>query len=300
MIDTEISKVAILQKLIFIFFALGTLAAAWDVTVRRRFGLAVLFLIPALLIAGVAGWAYLIEPNWIQVRRVQIKDAALASILKDTRLVQITDIHLTQGIGFRERQMVRKINALKPDVVIFTGDLFDSRDQIGPALELFRSLQTKLILGIPGDTDLIVVKSQEFENIMSTVMHVLRNRSGQIHLPNGNKLWISGVDHPRRLQQALAGIPTEEPLVVLSPSPDIFHDAAKAGVNLVLTGDTHGGQVGIDFLIRMSEYANRTPYMRGLFKRENTHMYVNRGIGVKTRPIRFLCRPEIALIQAVS
>jgi predicted MPP superfamily phosphohydrolase len=299
----EISEIAVLKKLALLFAATALMVTAGQLAVKKRLGFASsVFLIPVLAAAAIGGYAYLIEPNWIQVTKVKIHDPALAEVLGNTRIVQITDIHLTQGLGFREKSMIQKINALKPDIVFFTGDLFDHTSQIEPALKIFRSIEANLgIFGIPGDTDLIVVDSPAFERTMSPVMEVLRNRAGHLTLPNGKRAWIVGVDHHSRinLNRALGGIPSGEPVLVLSPSPDIFHDAAEQGVNLVLTGDTHGGQVGIDFLIRMSDYANRTPYMRGLFKKDRTQMYVNRGIGVKTRPIRFLCRPEIALIQVV-
>lgn len=81
--------------------------------------------------------------------------------------------------------------------------------------------------------------------------------------------------------------------MLLAHSPDIYTQAVLAKVGMLFVGHTHGGQVGIPYLIRHSDYANRSPFMAGQFHDGGTTMYVNRGIGTKTLPIRFLCRPEI-------
>lgn len=264
-----------------------------------------LFLIAASLLGVLALDIFFIEPYWIQIHKVVIHDPALAPAVGNLKIVQITDIHMTQGLGIRERQLIKKVNALKPDIIFMTGDIVDDLSQIPAAVELLKSLKANIgIYGVQGNTDHIVMDSQSFVREFSpTGMDILVNESRKIRLSNGYFLWLIGVDDPKyhhsNLDAAAAGIPVDAPTILLAHSPEIFEAAARAKINLVLAGDTHGGQVGIDFLIRMSEYANRTPYMRGLFQTGKTKMYVNRGIGTKTLPIRFLCRPEIALIEVV-
>ena len=176
----------------------------------------------------------------------------------------------------------------------------------GPAIELINSFEAKLgIFGVPGNTDHIVMDAESLaRELRPAKINYLINETRKLRLPNGNFLWIIGVDDPKykyaKVEEALEGIPHQVPKIMLAHAPYIFHDAVKNNINLLLVGDTHGGQVGVDFLIRMSDYANRTPYMRGLFQEDNTKMYVNRGIGTKTLPIRFLCRPEIAVIEVES
>ena len=286
------------------FFGMGTLTVGWAVAIRKTLTRSAwFFLAGGVAIAAVAVDALIIEPNWIQVRKVVIHDAELAPALKDLKIVQITDIHMTKGLSSRERQLIRKVNALKPDLIFFTGDIIDDLAQVGPANELLRSLKASIgVYGVPGNTDHIVMNSQAFvQAFASSHMDTLVNEGRRVLLPNGYILWLLGIDDPKyhygNLKQTLRGIPEGTPTLLLAHCPDIFEDAAREKINLVLAGDTHGGQVAIDFLIRMSDYANRTPYMRGLFERGKTKMYVNRGIGTKTLPIRFLCRPEISVIQ---
>ncbi|MBN2000170.1 metallophosphoesterase [candidate division KSB1 bacterium] len=86
--------------------------------------------------------------------------------------------------------------------------------------------------------------------------------------------------------------------ILLSHSPDYITTAEKYNVNLVLSGHTHGGQIRLPFfgapLVRIS-LGRR--YMQGLFQFENTLLYVNRGLGTITLPLRLLCRPEITVFD---
>ncbi|MDD5671733.1 MAG: metallophosphoesterase [Candidatus Omnitrophica bacterium] len=247
--------------------------------------------------------AFLIEPNWIAVERAVIHDAELAKIVQATRIVLISDIHLERGIGFRERQLIRKVNALKPDILFFTGDLVDGRDQIPAAIELFKSFNVKIgIYAVLGNTDHIVMDAKSMaEALRPAGINLLVNETRKLRLRPGYFLWIVGVDDPKYgyddINRALASIPPDVPKIMLAHAPKEFDLAARYGINLVLAGDTHGGQVGIPFLVRLSEYASRPEYMKGLFTQGKTRMYVNRGIGTKTRPVRFFCRPEITVIE---
>lgn len=292
-------------KYAFSFCAVGgSLAAGADLIRFRRLSRMTI----GILVVMAAGFlvvldAFVIEPNWVDVHRVVIRDAELARVVGSTKMVHITDIHLTEGIGFREKKLIEKINALRPDIILFTGDIIDDATQVEPAVELFKSMRAaKGIYAIPGDTDRIVMDGRSLaRELAPSGIHFLLNESRNIPLDNGSSMWLAGLDDSRSkrglLEQVLSRSPPEEPAILIAASPSIFQEAIRAGVNLVLVGDTHGGQVGIPFLVKMSRYANRTPYMKGLFTEGETAMYVNRGIGTKTLPIRFLCRPEIAVIE---
>ncbi len=296
------SKVWLFKLFLFSYTALGISVIAVSLLFKKSLSRAAWFF---LLTIGFAGsiwfWGYRIEPYWIRVGQVVIHDAELAQAVGDLKIVHITDIHMNRGIRFREKQLVRKVNALKPDLIFFTGDIIDNTDQIAPAIELFSQMKANLgIYGVPGDTDLIFMGSRMLAaELGKSGMRMLNNENIEIRLPNERLLRIAGITNPHEdnLRKALGGIPFGSPFILLSPAPEIFPAAAREGVNLLLTGDTHGGQIGIDFIIRLSEYANRSFYMRGLFHEKTTTMYVNRGIGTKTRNVRFLCPPEIAVIK---
>ncbi|MBI4387905.1 MAG: metallophosphoesterase [Candidatus Omnitrophica bacterium] len=246
---------------------------------------------------------FFVEPNWIQVNHVAIHDQKLAEVLKRIKVVHITDLHFTRGIGYREKQLIRKVNALNPDLLLITGDFFDDLSQVELVRQLIRSFKVNIgIFGIPGNTDHIVMDGfSAARELAPAGIDVLVNENRKVPLPNGRILHLAGVDDPTyghdNLNQAMFGISEDVPTILLAHSPYIFEKAVKQEIDLVLVGHTHGGQIGIPWLVYLSDYANRTPYMRGFFKKNSTAMYVNTGIGMKTLPLRFLCRPEIAVIE---
>lgn len=298
------NEIVLFKYLFVAVLSVGTATIGYYLAGRETFVYAARFFLMLFSITlFVAIDAALVEPNWIEVHPVHIKDPQLSSIVGDTKIIHITDIHLTGGLGFLEKQLIAKANALEPDLIFITGDFVDHEDQIPSALELIRSLKASLgIFGVPGNTDHIVMDSETLKDSLAPAgIDILINESRSLRLPTGRTLQLVGIDDPKygydKFGKALKGTDVQAPVVLLAHAPGIFEDAVREKINLVLVGDTHGGQVGIPQLIRRSEYANRTPYMKGLFKKGRTQMYVNRGIGTKTLPIRFLCRPEIAVVE---
>lgn len=288
-----------LIKYAVLFYALLSLFFLVLSAARRRFGrMFFAVLLSLVLIAGTGLYAFGIEPYWIRIREVTIHDPALARPAEGLKIAHVTDIHITRGLGFREKQLIRKINSLKPDLIVFTGDMMDGTQQIPAAQNLVRQLRARLgILGIPGDTDRLVMSDQAFALAFRQAgMEVLLDEWKAIDLPGRETLWIYGTN---------AGLPKNKmipltegrPVILMTHSPDIFDEAAERGINLVLAGDTHGGQIGIPWLVRLSRYAYRGPYMKGLFKKRQTTLSISNGVGTKSIPIRFFCPPEITLIK---
>jgi predicted MPP superfamily phosphohydrolase len=145
---------------------------------------------------------------------------------------------------------------------------------------------------------------------------VLRSRHVCLH-KDGQELWLAGIDYPdapqyrvrerkrstlaqrfrRLLDAAVTGIPDDGFRILLAHSPDVIRDVARLGVDLMLSGHTHGGQVRFPFIgatVVPSRYGPR--YSAGEYRVEGTTLYVSRGLGTVRLPIRFLCRPELAIL----
>jgi len=226
-------------------------------------------------------------------------------------VVQISDIHLKE-IGFRERELVKKVNELKPDILCITGDFFsnpkdpEAINQFREIFDLIRSFKASVgIYGILGNYDTYLEGHPErLKELSEAGICILYNESRKIIMPNQEAFWLAGTfyDPPDRYAEAqfektLENVPPHAPTILLNHYPNVFGKAFNAGINLVLAGHTHGGQIGLPFLIHMSNSANKSPYMRGLFDSGKTKMYVNRGIGTTNIPVRFLCRPEITVFE---
>jgi uncharacterized protein len=308
---TSVKIFYIIKYLLILFAVAVILIKVYNFSKKKRSGI---FLKISMVLASLGLLdlldMYFIEPNWIKVDSVGINDSDLAPIMKDTKIVQISDIHLRET-GFRERQLIEKVNDLKPDILFITGDLFsslkdrDADDQYRAIYDLINSFKVSIaIFGILGNyDDYLLHYPERLIELRSAGIDILHEENRKILLPNNETLWLAGSyydsyrDNSSSLSKALEGVPPKDPVILLNHYPDVFEKAVNAGINLVLVGHTHGGQIGIPFLIHLSNYAYKSNYMSGLFSSGKTKMYVNRGIGTTNFPVRFLCRPEITVFN---
>ena len=248
--------------------------------------------------------AFFVEPNWITTNVVVIPSLRLTAIAADITIVHLSDLHVRPTLRLREKLLVKKVNNLKPDLIVITGDTLEKPTEISTALELLKSMKPSIgTYVVLGNTDYRKLKQDQLAKLFKRAgVTPLINENTLLHFPNG-AVSIAGVDDPvhkrDNLEKTLKGIPDGMPVILLSHSPEIYPRALVKDVDLILAGHTHGGQIGIPWLVKMSNYANRSPYMKGLFHDGKSFMYVNKGIGTKMFPIRFLCPPEITVLKFV-
>ena len=270
----------------------------------------------APIAAGAGVYAYMsrIEPNWISVDHVTIHSPMLAPALKNLKLLQISDLHVeeTRISLWRVRRMVEMLNRMHPDAIFITGDFLSMRGGMEVCLKALDALRRPPfgIWAIPGNTDEIFYSEEELASLAKAHgITMLVNEKRNLAWGNRAPFCLAGVNDPTYGRDNLdltlkeGGAPTGHqdilPVLLLahSPSQRIVTEAAQRQVALLLVGHTHGGQMGIDWIRRLSPYADRTPYIRGLYHVQGMPLYVNRGIGTKTRELRLLCRPEITVLK---
>jgi predicted MPP superfamily phosphohydrolase len=120
----------------------------------------------------------------------------------------------------------------------------------------------------------------------------------------GQGLWLCGVDDPWSgrfdLRAALEGRPEGTATVLLSHQPNTWPRAQDLGVELQLSGHTHGGQVALLWLHRSLSLARLiTPFVAGLYRAGRSYLYVNRGAGSVMPMVRLGARPEITELTLV-
>lgn len=224
------------------------------------------------------------------------------------RIVQLSDIHM-DGVMTRERlaEVVALVNAQSPDLVVITGDFVSNRigfladDLIVPLRDLNAPDGR---LAITGNHDQRehravvrrVIAESGLTNLNNAVVTVRRNESA---------LHFGGVDsmyrHRARLDLVLNQLPDDGAAVLLAHEPDFADISAATGrFDLQLSGHSHGGQVRLPWLMRfgLPKYGER--YVMGLHLVVGMLLYVNRGLGTTSLPIRFNCRPEITVITLLS
>jgi len=269
-----------------------------------------LFLSVNLGFSAVQVDAYVVEPLLVETTELALRFDQLDPSAPPVRLVHLTDLHM-ERIGPREAQVVEKVNALHPDLIVLTGDYLNLSYLGDPvAAEHFRSVIAQLeapygIYAVRGTVEPVPEAMAWLLQDSGVVW--LEQESVSIDV-RGQSLNLVGVacshDQERdaeRLRQALHDTPATGPKILLYHSPDLILEASELDVDLVLAGHTHGGQIRLPLLgavVTNSIHGRR--YASGLFQEDSTRMYVSRGLGFEggSAPrARFLCRPEIVSIE---
>ncbi|MHB8754981.1 MAG: metallophosphoesterase [Candidatus Acidiferrales bacterium] len=223
----------------------------------------------------------------------------LPEAFRGFRIVHLTDLH--HGLYFPADALsavVELTNELEPDIVAVTGDFVTrSRNYIEPVAEMLSGLRARSgVFAVLGNHDFRVGADAIARALGKNGIEVLRNRHVTLRR-KGQKCYLAGVDdllYRADLSRAMRGIPHGAPTLLLSHNPAIIGEAANMGINLVLSGHTHGGQVKLPFIGCV--YGRSEKNMRFKIGRDSlgpTQIYVSRGIGTVVLPVRYGCPSEI-------
>jgi uncharacterized protein len=254
--------------------------------------------------------AAMIEPRRVEVTHQRIVIRKLPQTFDGFRIVQLSDIHHSPFLGVEEiAEAVYRANELKPDLIALTGDYVShSRDYIDGCAQALGMLRARHgVFAVLGNHDHWTDAARMTESLTRHGIRVLVNENVRIGL-NGTYICLAGIDDlmVRRddLPRALRGASSSETRILLAHNPAIIREAARAGVDLVLSGHTHGGQINWRLLIGREDRKTarwlRRPsrrLMRGLAQLGSTQLYVNRGLGTVVVPLRYGCPPEITVIE---
>lgn len=246
-------------------------------------------------------YAHRIEPNRLLIRHVKLTSAKG----KNCRIVQFTDTHMKKNITPSQlRKLVQKINALKPDVLVFTGDLVDCYKRYPEITDKIQASLSKLQATYG---KFAIFGNHEYGGDMDTIYPAFMNSCGFQVLCNTSysieklKLTITGLDDVcnRDIPSTIAY--TNYFRLLLIHEPDIVQRYTDAPIDLVLSGHTHGGQVYIPFLAPLFKHIILPKYGRlyrkGLYEVGQMKLYVSSGIGTTKLPLRFLNPPEVICID---
>ncbi|HJQ67861.1 MAG TPA: metallophosphoesterase [Blastocatellia bacterium] len=271
---------------------------------RRRF-LRMALLAVASMPFAVSAYGAVAARSRRVVERVVIPIPGLPPQLDGLTIVQMSDIH--SGMFMTEAQMdehVRTANELEPDIVALTGDFVaTNKDQVAPFINAMSKLRAKRgVFGCLGNHDMFGAVERIAKGFEQHGFKLLRNRNEIIDI-DGAKLNVIGVDYIGRrarlnsLGEAIKGISLEGTTLLLAHSPNNFEEAARAGIDLTLSGHTHGGQIALNLAgLVLTPAALATMFLAGLFRIGDSHLYVNRGLGTTGPPIRINAPPEITHI----
>jgi hypothetical protein len=243
------------------------------------------------------------------VKELRIAVPGLPPALAGTTIVQLTDLHIgaTKSRSFA-KDIVSRTNALAPDIIVITGDLVEGRFGSGREDTLpLAGLRARLgVFMVTGNHEYYSGLREWLPELQRLGIRVLRNEHVVIDTEKGGGWELAGIedwngasiepDGGPDLARALAGHDPSRAVILLSHQPRAIYPAARAGVGLVLSGHTHGGQIWpFTHLVRLQQ-----PFLEGLHRVGSTQLYVSPGTGYWGPPMRLGTRAEITKITLVS
>lgn len=247
-------------------------------------------------VTGAASYGVAYERHNIGVTRASLPVSGLPPALDGLRIAFLTDVHHSATVPAADViKAVDIVRGLAPDLIVLGGDYvtFGDRAYVGPVAELLAPLSAPhgvfAILGNhDDDRDMPAALTRQHIQVLRDARTRLEIRGERLELA-GIRFWTRRpADIARVLQRAA------ETTLLLAHDPRRLVEAAELNVPAVLSGHTHGGQVVVPGLGAIAK--RRFPVLAGLASRDNTSIFVSRGIGTVYVPVRINCPPEVALV----
>ncbi|WP_258279389.1 metallophosphoesterase [Paenibacillus sp. SC116] len=267
-----------------------------------------------ILLLTLLAYSTYIEPKMLRVKDINIASEYIPPSFDDMTIVHFSDTHIGEYYDNENlKKLVDRVNQLHPDLIIFTGDLFDHYSKYGAKRDEAQQLlgQMKAHLGkyaVYGNHDRGGGGSRKYERYLKEAgFEVLMNETHPIVLPNGEKIVLAGLDDAMLgnpdIPNTLSQLRAEDFNIAVVHQPDLADEIANYPVDLQLSGHSHGGQVQTPWSKPIYTPPLAVTYVEGRYMirdgNKPMQLYVNRGIGTTRLPIRFMNAPELTKITLV-
>ena len=266
-------------------------------------------------ITGAFVYGYTYGQQQVSITRLTLPLPNWPAAWHELRILHLSDLHIGPNLGTAElRNYLARANALAPDLVFLTGDLLDANPAYIPEFfPLLSQLTARYgVFACLGNHD-VYAGAQAVAEGLARYTHITLLRDQVVHLTihgfplhivgldDRGKDWARGLDALPLLPLLVSSIPADDPSILLSHRPDLFLQAATAGITLTLSGHTQGGQIalpGWHGRFNLARFITRFP--RGLYTYRRSFLYVNRGLGVTGQRVRLFTPREITLLECIS
>lgn len=249
-----------------------------------------------IIIVLFISYSMFIEPNLLNVKEYKLESNKISTNFHGTKIIQFSD--LNYGTHFTEKDLIKlvdKINELKPDILLFNGNLIDSNIKIDEnnkkvlIKELSRIDYPLYKYAVYGSNDY----NQTFEHIMNeSGFTILDNEFTLLYYKDETPIVLYGfnlnkkeIDY-NKLNEPIDEIDTTNFYkIVLSHSPNIMDNLKSQKPDLVLSGSTLGGLIDLEFTKPL--FLNETKYYEDYYKINKTELYISNGLGTSNINMRF-------------
>ena len=260
-----------------------------------------ILIILLLIIIIIYSWMHFIEPKIITVKDYILTNEKIPKSFNGFTIVHFSDIHFGRTTNEKEvNKVIAKINEMKPDIVLFSGDLFDpyitlSDNNITFLKEAFSNINAKIKkYAVYGDQD--ITNKDKYTEILNTANFDILNGTNNKIYYNGNiPIYISGISSISKEQPdySKAFKKDQDSLqLFLSHEPGVIMDI-KNQADFIFSGHTLGGLIKIPFIGGIIKQENSLNYESGKYIEDKTTIFVNNGIGTEDFSLRLFNFPTI-------
>lgn len=272
-----------------------------------------ILLIFFFLILSILLYSRYIETKNIIVKETKIINSNLPDSFYGYKLVQLSDIHYKTTIGREELEnIVKKVNRIKPDIIVITGDLLDKNtiytdNDINNIIKILSNINSEHKYIITGENDL----NDEFNNIVEKInFKLLDNTYELIYNKDISPILVSGIstiddekDTSDKITEIESAIDKYDVKynILFTHEPYIIEDINYNNYQLILSGHTHNGQINIPVIkdIFMPDKQS-IQYSNFYYKKNNTDLYVSPGLGTTGFKARLFNKPTINLYRLLN
>jgi predicted MPP superfamily phosphohydrolase len=274
---------------------------------RRRVIKAAAATLPLLAI-GTTGTGLASSFQSVCIRKVHFYFENLPDDLDGFKILHLSDLHL--GVYFQLsdlEQVIENAHKEKPDMFLMTGDVSDNLRILPDALKIINQLNTPLHGFVSlGNHEYYRGIRESIQKFTAGPIPLLINKGEIIKIGN-SKLFIGGADDPVSLRNDVStflkntvektmNFSSEDSFnILMSHRPRALDVSDNQNIDLILSGHTHGGQVGFKGRSLFEGMIEKEPYLWGKYKKGETQLYTSAGMG-HWFPFRFNCPPEAPLI----
>lgn len=266
-----------------------------------------------LLVSLVIIYSYFIGTSGLKVKEYNIKSKNIPDEFYGLKIVQLSDIHY--GYHFNKKKLenvVKKINEIKPDIVVITGDIINnnkiSNEEKNELIEELNNIEVTIgKYAIKGNHD---YDFKYFEQVLNDSNFINLNDTFEIIHGNNSNIMISGVStnlHGKnkineKLDSSKKYLENNSVnyKILLLHEPDYIDDIKDISYDLTLAGHSHNGQVRLPFIGAIYTPKGAKKYYSEYYKVKNTDMYISNGLGTTIMNLRLFNKPSISLYRLTN
>ena len=260
-----------------------------------------LFFILLFIILTVLYSRYL-GTKGLLVKEYEIENNKLPHSFNNLKIAHFSDLHYGRTTDLTDvKELVRRINLKKVDIIIFSGDLFDKsynvnqKDIENITNELKKLNSTYGSFYVNGENDL---KTQNFDNIMNESNFIsIIDKTEEIISKNNEKISLTGIGYNSNSIDFLSKLNEYNYKILVIHKPDDFDDYKAYNFSLALSGHSHNNQINIPYVKAFYSQNGSKKYYEPYYKIDNTDFYISSGIGTSDYSFRFFNRPSFNIYK---